>query len=157
MGSGKTTVGRLLADTLGWRFFDSDYQIRERTGSTGREIAAAEGVAALHGLEKDVFYEAIGSAEPAVVAAAASVVDDAGVRRALEDTLCVSLDADPEVLAERWHEGGARRRISGEEAPNLAARAAHFLTSADLTIRTDACSPEEAVDAILTGPLRPED
>ena len=44
-GSGKTTVGRLVADRLGWAFVDADSVLEERHGRTIREIFAAEGEA----------------------------------------------------------------------------------------------------------------
>ena len=46
MGAGKTTVGRLLAERLGWRSFDSDAQIMEDTGHTVPELFAERGEAA---------------------------------------------------------------------------------------------------------------
>jgi shikimate kinase len=75
MGVGKTTVGRLLARTLGRPFIDGDQQIEEITGRTGREIAATDGVPALHALELSVLLQALEGSSDAVVAAAASVVD----------------------------------------------------------------------------------
>ena len=44
MASGKTTVGRLLAQRLGWAWRDSDADIEAATGSTVRELRDREGV-----------------------------------------------------------------------------------------------------------------
>ena len=38
MGSGKTVVGRLLADRLGYKFIDTDKIIEERIGKTISDI-----------------------------------------------------------------------------------------------------------------------
>jgi shikimate kinase len=43
MGCGKTTVGALLAQQLGWRFLDLDHEIERRDGRTVPEIFAAKG------------------------------------------------------------------------------------------------------------------
>ena len=95
MGSGKTTLGRRLAEALGREFHDSDRSIERRTGKSGREIAETEGVAALHRLEKDVFLEALADHVPAVIAAAASVIEDAHVRQGLAGAFCIWVTADP--------------------------------------------------------------
>lgn len=38
MGAGKTTVGRLLADRIGWQFLDLDHEIEHRSGCTVADI-----------------------------------------------------------------------------------------------------------------------
>ncbi|HBL14517.1 MAG TPA: shikimate kinase, partial [Cyanobacteria bacterium UBA11162] len=43
MGTGKTTVGRLLAAELGYRFFDTDVLIEQIAGKTINQIFADEG------------------------------------------------------------------------------------------------------------------
>ena len=53
-GSGKTTVGKLLAAQLGRRFYDSDDEITSRTGRTPNEIIRADGEAVFRGVERDV-------------------------------------------------------------------------------------------------------
>ena len=77
MGSGKTTVGERLAVALGRVFHDSDRSIESQTGRSGREIAETDGVDALHGLEKEVLIDSLSVEQPAVIAAAASVIEDA--------------------------------------------------------------------------------
>ena len=52
-GSGKTTVGRMLAQKLGRRFYDSDNEITSRTGRTPNEIIRADGEAAFRDIEAD--------------------------------------------------------------------------------------------------------
>ena len=53
-GSGKTTVGKLLAAQLGRRFYDSDDEITSRTGRTPNEIIREDGEAAFRDVERDV-------------------------------------------------------------------------------------------------------
>ena len=53
-GSGKTTVGKLLAAQLGRGFYDSDDEIASRTGRTPNEIIRADGEAAFRDVESDV-------------------------------------------------------------------------------------------------------
>ena len=51
MGAGKTTVGRLLAESLGWEFLDLDAHIEQRTGATVPELFARDGEPAFRRLE----------------------------------------------------------------------------------------------------------
>lgn len=76
MGVGKTTVGRLLADRLGWGFWDNDETLREMTGRTASEVQQSEGQDALHRLEDQLLRDALQAQTPMVLAAAASVVLD---------------------------------------------------------------------------------
>lgn len=56
-GSGKSTVGALLADRLGVAYVDVDTEIERRTGRLIREIFADEGEPAFRELERDVTLE----------------------------------------------------------------------------------------------------
>ena len=57
MGSGKTTVGRLLARQLGKSFIDSDEEIQKRTGVTIQHIFDVEGEAGFRQREASVVQE----------------------------------------------------------------------------------------------------
>ena len=149
MGSGKTTLGRGLAEATGRGFFDSDEAINSRTGRTGREIALADGVEILHSLEKEVFFDAVAAPQPSVVAAAASVIDDAAVRRALRKTFCVWVTASEEILDERLSSSSHRRRIHADELGRIAERSRQFHASADLVIDTGLASEQDAVAQVI--------
>jgi shikimate kinase len=111
MGAGKTSVGELVARRLRRRFVDSDAQIEVAHGTTGRELAAARGIALLHAAEADALLAALERPQPSVVAAAASVADRRDVlgRLAVEEVFVVLLDADVAVLAARAATGAHRR------------------------------------------------
>lgn len=76
MASGKTTVGRLVAERLGRRLDDSDAWLHRATGTDARSIEEAHGIELLHELESIHLRLAVTLPEPTVVAAAASTVDD---------------------------------------------------------------------------------
>ena len=147
MGSGKTTLGRRLAEALGRDFHDSDRSIERRIGKPGREIAETDGVDALHRLERDVFLEALSSDEPAVIAAAASVIEDAGVRQGMTGAFCVWVTADPQILADRATKGDHRRSVAVSE--HLEWRDRLFKEMADLVIDTGERSAGETATLVL--------
>jgi shikimate kinase len=57
MGSGKTTVGQILAQQLGYQFFDTDAVIEQAAGQSINEIFAQEGEAAFRQLETQVLSQ----------------------------------------------------------------------------------------------------
>ncbi len=57
MGAGKTTVGQLLADRLGYRFFDTDEVIERVAGQPISQIFAESGESAFRALESQVLAE----------------------------------------------------------------------------------------------------
>jgi shikimate kinase len=147
MGAGKTTLGRRLSEALDRDFHDSDQSIERRIGKSSREIAQTDGVDALHRLEKDVFLEALAGDEPAVIAAAASVIEDAEVRRGMTGAFCVWVIADPGILDERAAKGDHRRPVAASE--HLEGRERLFREMADLVIDTGDRSARETATLVL--------
>lgn len=71
MGCGKSTVGRALADALGWQFVDLDEEIERREGMTISEIFEQRGEPAFRDIESRVLREQVRAVEggrPRVIA-----------------------------------------------------------------------------------------
>jgi shikimate kinase len=153
MGSGKTTVGRLLAKRLSRLFVDSDDQLARRFGLSGREIEARSGLDALHAAEVEALIEAIGADEPSVIAAAAAVADSSEAMASLlrSDVAIVILDSPIEVLVHRLREGDHRRSVSVEEFQSLTSRRKVVLSGLGpvAVVDTSNATPEEAVEEIM--------
>jgi len=101
MGSGKTSVGSQLAVQLARPFVDNDDALFRRTGRTARDIAATDGLAALHQAETDALVSALADGSPSVIAAAAGAIGEPAGRAALATAFVVYLRARPEVLEAR--------------------------------------------------------
>jgi shikimate kinase len=81
MGTGKTTVGRLLANRLDWAFWDNDVALEAATGKTAAEFQQERGQEALHEIEDRLLTDALRTETPTVFAAAAAVVLQPGALR----------------------------------------------------------------------------
>ena len=57
MGSGKSTIGPILANTLGWEFYDLDNVIENKEGKSVKEIFAAQGEDYFRKLETETLIE----------------------------------------------------------------------------------------------------
>ncbi len=147
MGTGKTTIGRPLADALKRPFVDNDELLYRRTGRSARELAQTEGLDALHGQEVAALGDALDETEPSVVGAAAATILDAGVRDRLRAHLVVWLRADPVTLAARaGAKNDGHRPDVGDQSRE---RDPLYEQVADLIVDTDACTPEQAVARIV--------
>ena len=149
MGAGKTTIGRGIAERLRLRYVDSDDQIQSLTGRSGAQIAEDEGVETLHELELSVFWDAMSSEEPSVIAAAASVIDNQEAREAIRESDCVWVDAPDDVLHLRRATSTHRREVSDEEVHRLIARAPLFAGCATVKIDTDTFNEHDAVSIAI--------
>jgi shikimate kinase len=154
MGSGKTTVGRLLAGRLGYRFRDLDDLIEAEGGESIREIFAARGEAGFRDLESSTLY-AQGKEEELVLACGGgAAVQERNAAFFREQAFCVYLEVGFEEFL---------RRTAGDPARPLLARprdevrrlydsrlqAYRALGSAGCAVATDIKSPEQVAEEIL--------
>jgi shikimate kinase len=154
MGSGKTTVGAALAAALGVPQRDSDADIERDTGLLGRDLAARDGIEALHALEARHLLDALQEPGTTVICTAASIIDDPECRSALRDGshLVVWLHASPDALAARLshvdHRPGFGPDLTDVIKQQAIRRTPAFREVAELTL--DATEPPEAlVTAII--------
>ena len=152
MGSGKTTVGELVAHRLRLPFYDLDQRIRQVTGLSIVELFAQQGEAAFRVIEREVLSE-IACLPVGVVATGGGVVlreeNRALMRR---KGWVIYLRASPETLWQRLQHTTDRpllRTESPYETLQVIAQAREPLyQEADWVIETDALSPEEVAEAI---------
>lgn len=156
MGTGKTTIGRALAERLDRRLVDSDAVVETRTGRTVREIFETDGEVAYRALETDALVEALAEPEPLVIAAAGGVVLSEVNRRALRDAagVVVWLRADPDVMLARALSGTHRPLLDDDPAGTLRQMAIDrdplYQEVASVEIDTTYRPPEAIADQIGT-------
>ena len=139
MGTGKSTVGELVAAALLLPLVDGDAVLEERTG--GRDaatIADEEGIEALHQVEATIALEVLACDHAVVFGPAASVIEEDRCRDALAGrAFTVWLTGDPEVIARRAADG-EHRPFAGDPLAEVRAQAERrddlFASVADLVI-----------------------
>ena len=158
MGSGKSTIGRLLAHRLGWSFFDTDDEIEAAERTSISEIFEKRGEPEFRRIETEIVRQHalwIEHGRPAVLALGGGAFAQPENRRILEDRgLAVWLDCPYEIIARRC--GQAAHRPLARDPEKLAAlfesrRESYALADIHIPIHSD--DPAVAVDAILQHPL----
>ena len=125
MGSGKSTVGRLVADSLRWRFIDLDEAVAERAGLPIPEIFESRGEPHFRNLERRELIHALDGPRESVVACGGGVVIDPRNRARLLEVPTVFLWEDTDVLYRRTR--GPGRPLRGASFEDFARRYAERL------------------------------
>ena len=153
MGSGKTTVGALLAQRLGWRFADVDDVIETEAGCSIAEIFAREGEPAFRRRERAAIARLAGG-DGLVLAVGGGAIEDAETRAlliAMPGGVLVHLEVELATTLARCRGTEHLRPILADDA-NLASRYRRRLPlyrMAQVSIPADKLTPEEVVDAVI--------
>jgi shikimate kinase len=159
-GSGKTTVGRLLAERLGYAFIDNDERITAAAGKSIKEIFEEGGEARFRDLETQAILAIAGSENHVLSLGGGAILREEN-RRAIAGAghKIVYLRADPAVLHHRIHADTATAanrpaltKLGGgiEEIRSvLAAREPIYRKVMTAEVDVTAKSPDEVVAEIL--------
>ena len=153
-GAGKSTLGQMLADDLGFPFVELSRQIEQFAGCSIAEIQALYGQSAYRRYERRALEEAIQIYPEAVIATPGGLVSDAATfNLLLSHCTTVWLQAAPEDhMARVAAQGDLRPMAASREAMAdlrqiLAGRAA-FYSKADMTVDTSAAPLEATFQAL---------
>jgi shikimate kinase len=154
MGSGKSTVGAVLATLLSQRFVDTDVEIERAAGQTVTELFASEGEAGFRDRERAAIASVAG--ELAVVATGAGAIAQPGAARRLADCgTVVYLRAKTETLLARLGAADTRPLLQGLPATDRERRLSALLDdrreayeSATVVVDTDGLAADEVAGEI---------
>jgi shikimate kinase len=121
MGSGKSSVGRVLSSRLQRPLFDSDELIEESAGRSIREIWEADGELAFRNLETQALSDTLRRVEPSVVATGGGVVLSESNRKMLieSEAHVVWLKLNIEDLLDRVRNGVHRPLLDDDPEAKL--------------------------------------
>ena len=152
MGSGKSTVGRLIARKLEWKFYDSDACIEAEEKMTVSEIFGQKGEAAFRALEKKAIAKLAQETDCVIAAGGGVPLSEDNWKAFEKNSTVLWLKVRPETLLARLERGGAKTRpilkdsLSVEKISALLKEREPFYRKATLTIETDDLEVEEAAE-----------
>ena len=158
MASGKTTVGRALANHIGWPFADMDAEIEAREGRTIAQIFQEEGEARFRQIENEMLrghVRKIEAGQPCVLALGGGAFVQPANRELLHNNgISLWIDCPLDVI---------QRRLSGDTSRPLASQAnglgrlyedrKPMYSRADYRVEVDTENVNELLERILKLPL----
>lgn len=150
MGSGKSTVGPLLAARLAYGFIDVDREIESRAGARVSDIFATRGETAFRELECQVLAELLAAEGRVLATGGGAFVQPKAAEALLERAFVVHLDCDFEEACRRASVQGGRPLLEKgpAAAAGLYAERKDKYARANVTVDTTQRSPEEVVAEI---------
>jgi len=161
MGSGKSTIGPILANTLGWDFFDLDKLIENKTGKKIRDIFEQEGEGHFRKIETDTLRE-ISESKNVIISLGGGTIANKENIEIMKNTgkiiyLKVSLDTvyhrlkykkDRPALTKSDSESLSKEEMTNRINELMDTRAQYY-EQADYTIDTDNNSLGKTIDNIV--------
>ena len=151
MGSGKTTVGRIVADALGCPFLDLDEVVAKSEKCSIAVIFATKGEEYFRRAEEKALADVLKryAQGDLVLALGGGAILSASSRALLQSgSLCIWLDAPAELLWSRVSRS-SRPLANADFTARLESRRPLYAEAAHITIDTDGLSPQDIADEII--------
>ncbi len=155
-GTGKTTVGRILASRLGLRLISLDALIIEKAGASIPEIVDQHGWDHFRGLEKEVVKESCGSDGQVLDCGGGVILREDNIRELKRAGNIIWLRASVKTIVERIHADDQRPSLTGRKSfvqeveEVLSEREPKYRAAADIIVDTEGKNPEAVVEEIMS-------
>jgi len=156
--TGKTTVGKMVAQFLRRKFVDTDVLIEERAGQSIAEIVKEEGWPGFRQREKETIKELTQEHDLVIAVGGGAVLDEENVRYLKQNGILIWLKASPETICNRLNQDkktdSQRPSLTGKEVTAeieevLKQRLPIYQKVADIEIDTEKYSLEEIVKLVI--------
>lgn len=153
MGTGKSSVGRLVADQLRFDYLDTDELIQSRAGRTIADIFAGEGEAAFRALEQKIVEELAGRVGTVISTGGGLPVNPQNLASLRTHALIACLWASPEKIWERVR-NQSHRPLLNDPDPQAKIRElldarGPFYRQADVLLSTEVRSIREVAQQVV--------
>jgi shikimate kinase len=155
MGCGKTSVGKQLAQRLGYHFTDTDQHIEESCNRTVKSIFAKEGEAYFRDLETSTIKDFLGKLDQTVLSVGGGLPIKPGNAELLQQLgQVVFLKASRDTILKRLSGDSTRPLLSGDDPAEkldtlFKFRAPVYERTAHLAVNTDGRSFDDIIDEII--------
>lgn len=153
MGTGKTSVGRLVAEMLHFDFVDTDEQIQAKTGRTIPDIFATDGEAAFRALEREVVLELSKHKRVVISTGGGLPTNPENLAQLKLHALVICLWSSPEKIWERVRHQTHRPLLHDldpqKKIRELLAVREPFYKQADILINTDIRTAREVAQQVV--------
>ena len=153
MGTGKTTVGRILADKLGYRFIDVDEEIEREQCVSISHIFSEMGEPYFRQLER-VLIKTLSLREGLVISAGGgAVVDESNIEAMKQGGTLVCLTASPDEIMKRVGKSNNRPLLQVPDPMakimELMSKREPFYRKADFMVDTTMMTAEEVAGVVI--------
>ena len=153
MGTGKTSVGRIVADQLHFEYVDTDELIQSQTGRSITDIFAKDGEPAFRALEQKTVEELVGRMKTVISTGGGLPVNPKNLASLKSHALVVSLWSSPEKIWERVRHQ-SHRPLLHDKNPQAKIRELldarePFYKQADVLLNTDLRSVREVAQQVV--------
>ena len=153
MGTGKTSVGRLVALQLHYEFADTDDLIEKRAGKSIAQIFAQDGEPAFRELERQLVAEMAGWRRQVISTGGGLAANEANLASLKQHALVVCLWATPEAIWKRVRSQTHRPLLQGPDPVGkiraLLEERTPFYRQADVMVNTGLRSMREVTQQVL--------
>lgn len=166
MGSGKTTVGPLIADQLGYRFIDLDERVEQAAGRPAADLFHQHGESRFRALETAVLTQALSEEDVVIATGGGALISEGTMQMAKDGGVVIYLKASVKTLTSRL-EADKHRPLLKDDAGRvlkgglLAERITEILESrlrfyeqAEATVEVDDMTPPDIAAAVVQAVLQ---
>ncbi len=152
MGTGKTTIGRMLAKQLDWTFVDTDTTIEQEQGIAVSQLFETKGEAQFRRIETNTLKRVLSASQQVIATGGGAVLAEENCSVMLQDGYVVALIANYATIIRRVSGDQARPLLQGDLHARVTALLEQRKTAydfADMMIDTSTQSIEQIIEAIL--------
>ena len=153
MGTGKTSIGKLLAKKLNWSYIDTDTLIEQYNESSIKNIFAKEGEPKFREIETAILQKVLSKNNQVISTGGGIVLKDQNMKLMKQNGIIICLTTSPAIILKRT-QSKSHRPVLGDKPTlakivNILHQRAPYYAQADLTLDTSYASKKEIIEKIV--------